>query len=94
VRTFRLGYKGEKQISATLIQIPDPGNARRKSRRNRERLRNDLRRRAAIEPVIGHLKTDHRLCRNFYKGVFGDAVNLLLTAAAFNGGGPSASSGC
>ena len=39
--------------------------------------------RAGIEPTIGHLKSDHRLGRNFYKGVVGGAVNLLL-AAAYN----------
>lgn len=40
--------------------------------------------RAAIEPTIGHLKTDHRLARNFYKGVVGDNVNIMLAAANFN----------
>ncbi|TWV15694.1 hypothetical protein FQ707_01530 [Bacteroidaceae bacterium HV4-6-C5C] len=34
--------------------------------------------------IIGHLKQDHRLSRNFYKGDFGDAMNVLLAAAAFN----------
>lgn len=44
-----------------------------------------LGRRAAIEPIIGHLKTtDHPLSRNFYKGGFGDAINVMLAAAAFN----------
>ena len=40
--------------------------------------------RAGIEPTIGNLKADHRLSRNFYKGVKGDAINVLLTAAAYN----------
>lgn len=40
--------------------------------------------RAGIEPVIGHLKSDHRLGRNFYKGVFGDEVNIMYAAAAYN----------
>ena len=40
--------------------------------------------RAGIEPVIGHLKSDHRLCRNFYARVFGDNINVMLSAAAFN----------
>ena len=40
--------------------------------------------RAGIEPTIGHLKSDYRLGRNFYKGVVGDAVNVLLSAAAYN----------
>jgi len=43
-----------------------------------------FRRRAAIEPRIGHLKSDFRLGRNFLKGQVGDAMNLLLAAAASN----------
>lgn len=37
--------------------------------------------RAGIEPAIGHLNSDYRLGRNFYKCVVGDAVNVLLSAA-------------
>lgn len=40
--------------------------------------------RAAIEPKIGHLKADHRLSRNFYKGIKGDDINVMLAAAAMN----------
>ena len=40
--------------------------------------------RAGIEPTIGHLKADHRLSHNFYKGVKGDAINVLLAAAPYN----------
>ena len=40
--------------------------------------------RAGMEPTIGHLKSDYRLGRNFYKGVAGDTVNVLLAAAAYN----------
>jgi len=43
-----------------------------------------FRRRAAIEPVIGHLKSDHRLSRNYLKGFIGDEINLLMAATAFN----------
>ena len=39
---------------------------------------------SASEASIGHLKSDHRLGRNFCKGVEGDAVNILLAAAAYN----------
>ena len=35
-------------------------------------------------PVIGHLKNDFRLARNYLKGTVGDAINLFLAAAAFN----------
>ncbi len=37
-----------------------------------------------MEPSIGHLKTDYRLGRNFYKGLLRDAINLMLAAAAYN----------
>jgi transposase, IS5 family len=40
--------------------------------------------RAAIEPVIGHLKSNYRMNRNFYKGLQGDIINVLLAAAAMN----------
>lgn len=40
--------------------------------------------RPKVEPIIGHLKQDHRLGRNFLKGWFGDEINVLLAAAAFN----------
>jgi transposase, IS5 family len=43
-----------------------------------------LKRRNAIEPVIGHMKSDSRLSRNFLKGVQGDAINALLCAVAHN----------
>ena len=43
-----------------------------------------LKRRSAIEPVIGHMKSDSRLARNFLKGSNGDAVNALLCACAHN----------
>lgn len=39
---------------------------------------------AGIEPVIGHLKEDHRLSRNYYKGITGDEINVMLAAAGFN----------
>ena len=34
--------------------------------------------------MIGHLKTDNRLAKNFLKGVTGDQINVMLAAAAFN----------
>ena len=50
----------------------------------RKKLSDSHKKRAGIEPVIGHLKTDHRLSRNFYKGIVGDNINIMLAAAAFN----------
>jgi transposase, IS5 family len=43
-----------------------------------------LQRRNAVEPVIGHLKSDGRLARNFLKGIEGDAMNALLCGAGHN----------
>ena len=43
-----------------------------------------IRRKDSIEPVIGHLKSDHRMNRNFYKGITGDVINVMLSSAAFN----------
>ena len=44
----------------------------------------ELRRRAAIEPVIGHLKAEHRMGRNYLAHRVGDAVNAVLAAAGYN----------
>jgi len=50
----------------------------------RKKLSKAHRKRAAIEPIIGHLKSDHRLGRNLYKESVGDNINIMLAAAAFN----------
>jgi IS5 family transposase len=47
-------------------------------------IRREIRRRAAIEPVIGHMKEDGHLGRNFLAGPLGDAINLVLAAAGHN----------
>jgi IS5 family transposase len=47
-------------------------------------IRREIRRRAAIEPVIGHLKSDGHLGRNFLAGATGDAINVTLAAAGHN----------
>ena len=77
------GYKGKTKIGETNIHIPKPFS-KKLNAYQRQKRKKAHRRRAAIEPIIGHLKQDHRLSRNFYKGDFGDAINVLLAAAAFN----------
>ncbi len=47
-------------------------------------IKRELRRRAAIEPVIGHLKSDGHLGRNYLKGRHGDQANAVLTAVGYN----------
>jgi len=43
-----------------------------------------LKRRSAIEPVIGHIKHDHRMERNYLLGKEGDRINATLSGSAFN----------
>ena len=77
------GYRGKKEVNDTQILIPDvpkPSDSRYQKRKKHKLFC----KRAGIEPTIGHLKSDHRLGRNFYKGLAGDAVNILLAAAAYN----------
>ena len=77
------GYRGKKQIGETEIMIPSPAK-KGVSYYQRRKLRQAHNKRAGIEPIIGHIKTDHRLNRNFYKGIFGDNINIMLAAAGFN----------
>lgn len=77
------GYRGKKEVNGTKIMIPDvPKKSDNRYQRNKKHKL--FCKRAGIEPTIGHLKSDYRLGRNFYKGVAGDTVNLLLAAAAYN----------
>jgi len=77
------GYRGRKEVDGTLICIPNKP-LKRDTNYQKELKRKKFRRRAAIEPIIGHVKTDHRMQRNYLKGFVGDEINLLLAAAAFN----------
>lgn len=47
-------------------------------------IKKKLKRRNAVEPVIGRMKSDGRLGRNFLKGIAGDAMNALLCGAGHN----------
>lgn len=77
------GYRGRTQIGQIKILIPGKPK-KNQSYYLKNKLRQAHQKRASIEPVIGHLKADHRLNRNFYKGIIGDNVNIMLAAAAFN----------
>ena len=76
------GYRGVKNVLGTNIILPDEKKI--KSAYQKKKRREDFRRRAAVEPIIGHLKNDYRLSRNYYKGIFGDNINVMLAAAAMN----------
>jgi transposase, IS5 family len=72
------GYRGIKQYKESGILVPKPDKNITKAQRKKHS------KRAAIEPVIGHLKQHYRLCRNYLKGILGDNMNLILAAAAMN----------
>jgi IS5 family transposase len=77
------GYRGRKEVDGTQVLLPGrakPGQSKYQTAKMRARFR----RRAAIEPVISHLKHQYRLVRCFLKGFVGDQINLLLAAAAWN----------
>lgn len=77
------GYRGIKQIGSTKISIPGI-HLKRDTEDQKEDKRKKFRRRAAIEPIIGHLKNHYRLSRNYLKGFIGDQINLLMAACAWN----------
>ena len=77
------GYRGKNEVNGTAIILPKKP-LKKDNRYQRDKKRKQCRRRAAIEPIIGHLKSDYRLSRNFLKGVLGDEINLLLAATAWN----------
>jgi IS5 family transposase len=77
------GYRGSmKTVEAEVILPSVP--LKRDSQYQRQRKRDLCRRRSAIEPIIGHLKHDYRLSRNWLKGSDGDTINLLMAACAWN----------
>jgi len=77
------GYQGVTKIGETEIHRPKKPK-KNQSYSETRRKRKDFRRRASIEPIISHLKTDFLLSRNFLKGEAGDSINLILSGAAFN----------
>ena len=72
------GFRGSKYHPEGL-QVLVAG-----TRKFKGELKRLVKRRSAIEPVMGHLKQDHALGRNFLKGKHGDRINALLAACGFN----------
>ena len=77
------GYRGRKVVNGTRIVIPNklPSSA---NNYQKQKIRKQFRARAGIEPIIGHLKQDHRMSRNYLLDEQGDMVNTILAAAGFN----------
>jgi len=74
------GYRGHNAPPGHRMKVYISGQKRGVT----EAIRRDLRRRSAVEPVIGHAKGEHRMGRNFLKGAHGDAANAVLAAAGYN----------
>ena len=73
------GYKGHQYQGNGLVQLA--GSIPKMATRT---FRKMLKRRSAIEPTIGHLKSDHRMERNFLRGKSGDQINALMSAIGYN----------
>ena len=80
VVTVDLGYRSHNYQGTTKVQIVNYRTLKSKTRS----VSKWLKRRAAIEPVFGHLKSDNRMSRNHLKGTEGDKINALLCACGFN----------
>lgn len=74
------GYRGHNAPESHKFRVFTVGQKRRVT----PAIKRQMRRRSAVEPVIGHLKNDHRMDRNYLAGKQGDAVNALLAAVGYN----------
>ena len=72
------GYRGHSYVHRARVWVT--GQVRRAT----AGIKREMKRRAAVEPVIGHLKEDHRMGRNYLTGAEGDCINAVLTAAGYN----------
>jgi len=73
------GYQGHNYLGAATVHV-----VRTIPKRATRTMRRMLKRRAAVEPTVGHLKSDNRLSRNHLTGKLGDQINTLLAAAGYN----------
>lgn len=74
------GYRGHNAPPDYKFRVFISGQKRRVT----PKIKRELRRRSAVEPVIGHLKSDHRMGRNYLWHRQGDAANAILAAAGYN----------
>ena len=74
------GYKGHNAPSSHKFRVYTAGQKRRMT----PSIKREMRRRAAVEPVIGHIKNEHRMDRNYLAHSSGDAINAILAAAGYN----------
>ena len=76
---FDMGYRGHNHCGTEAVHVD-----KRRRGRTPKSLWRWMKRRAAVEPSIGHMKSEHRLERNRLKGTVEDAINAILSAAAMN----------
>src|SRR5262244_526440 len=74
------GYRGHNAPPDYKFRVFTSGQKRRMT----PKIKRELRRRSAVEPVIGHLKSEHRMGRNYLWHRQGDAINAVLAAAGYN----------
>ena len=74
-----LGYRGVDKDNPNLA-MKHRGRYKSLSQRDRKRLK----RRQSVEPIIGHLKSDHRMDQCHLAGARGDALHAVLCAAGYN----------
>jgi transposase, IS5 family len=74
------GYRGHNAPPDYKFRVFISGQKRRVT----PQIKRALRRRSAVEPVIGHLKAEHRMGRNYLWFRKGDAANAVLAAAGYN----------
>ena len=74
------GYRGHNAPPQYKFRAFISGQKRRVT----PQIKRELRRRSAVEPVIGHLKSEHRMGRNYLWHRQGDAINAVLAAAGYN----------
>jgi len=74
------GYRGHNAPPTHRFKVYTSGQKRGMT----GPIKREMKRRAAVEPVIGHLKEDHRMGRNFLAGAGGDATNAVLAAIGYN----------
>lgn len=77
------GGRGKSDIKGVTISTPKPPTKKATDYQKRK-ARKKFRRRAAIEPVIGHLKTDHRMGQNYLHGSISPQINAYLAATGWN----------
>jgi len=74
------GYRGHNAPPDYTFRVFTSGQKRRMT----PKIKRELRRRSAVEPVIGHLKSEHRMDRNYLWHRQGDAANAILAAVGYN----------